>query len=238
MAVMEQWSVISEPISDNYAADNNSGMSVSLVCGDRKEELGSIAWDRKKSANPKKSMGDVLREKVQEAQKAADELNKLEVAKMEKAKEAFEPVRAQLQAELAAAGGLLQKLAGLDFAEIERNRDALEAISKVDFASVEAARQKLEPLREQLQTEFNTVRDALDAVRTVDLFRLDKARQMVEDLRGLELVELEDRQKAVEPIAKRLEAEREAAQAAIDEYDVQVADKIASLKVKAGSEPL
>jgi hypothetical protein len=105
MAVMEQWSVISEPISDNYAADNNSGMSVSLVCGDRKEELGSIAWDRKKSANPKKSMGDVLREKVQEA---ADELNKLEVAKMEKAKEAFEPVRAQLQAELAAAGGLLQ----------------------------------------------------------------------------------------------------------------------------------
>lgn len=231
-AVAEQWRVTSDPISENIGA-NTSGMSVALVCGDRKEELGTVAWVRKGSANPKKSMGDVLREKVQEAQKAADELNQIEVAKMQKAKEAFEPVRAQLQAELAEAGGLLQKLADLDFAEIERNREALEAISKVDFASVDAARAKLEPLREELQAEFTTVRDALEALRTVDLFRLDKAKQMVEDLRGLELAELEDRKKAIEPIAKRLEAEREAAQAAIDEYDVQVADKIASLKVKS-----
>lgn len=236
MTVMEQWRVQSDPVSENIGA-NTSGMSVALVCGDRKEELGTVAWVRKGSANPKKSMGDVLKEKVQEAQKAADELNKIEVEKMEKAKEAFEPVRAQLQAELDAAGGLLQKLAGLDFDEITKHRDMIDTLSKIDFASVEAARAKLEPLREQLQAEFDTVRTALEGIREVDLFRLDKAREALSDLRGIELKELEDRRAAVKPIADRLEAEREAAQAAVDEYDVRVADKIASLKVK-GTKPL
>lgn len=224
-----EWTVVSEPVSDNYGS-NRSGLSVALVNGERKEELGTVAWVRKDSVNPKKKMGDVLKEKVEEAQKAATELNKLEVEKMQQAKDAFAPVRAQLEAELDAAGGLLSTLSKLDFGQLEANKNAIDTLANVDFASVEAALVRVAPLREQLTAELSGLRDALEELRKLDLFRLDKARQLVEDLKGLEVAQLEQRKAEVQPVAERLEAEQEAAQAALAEYDEAVAAKIASLR--------
>lgn len=232
-----QWRVVSEPVSDNFGS-NRSGMSVALVNGDQVEELGTVGWVRKDSANPKKKMGDVLRERVEQAQIAADELNKLEVEAMQQAKDAFSPVRAELQAELDAAGGLLATLAKLDFSQIAANKDAIDALSTIDFDSVAAALGRVEPLRQQLTDELDALRGTLDELRKLDLFRLDKARQLVADLKGLELADLEKRKTAVEPVAQRLEAEQQRAQEALEAYDDAVAAKIAELRPKKGQDLL
>lgn len=227
MTAATQWRVVSEPISENAGGVNASGMSVALVNGETVKELGTVGWVRKDSVNPKKKFGDVLQERVAEAQKAADEVNRLETEKMAKAKEAFEPVRAELQAELDAAGELLTKLSGLDFGEIDRNRDAIEALAKMDFASIDAAREKINTLLPELRAEAETLNGAIEGLRKVDLFRLDKAKEMVDALQGLELATLEQRKQAVEPLAEQLEAQREAAGAAIAEYDDKVDEVIA-----------
>lgn len=229
MAVAEQWSVISEPVSDN-TYPNKSGVTVTLVCGERKEELGTVGWVRKDSANPRKPLGDVLKARLEEAQKAADELNQLEVERMQKAKDALAPVRQQLQDEFDAAGELLGKFAQLDFVEIEANMETIEQLAKVDFASVEAARAKLEPMRTELATLVGTVTATLDELRQVDLFRLDKARQLVEALQGLEVAKLEERKAAVLPIADRLKAERDAVGQILDDYDKAVDEKISEYR--------
>lgn len=230
MTVAEQWSVISEPISDNAGGANNSGVSVTLVCGQRREEMGAIGWDRKQSANPKKTVGDVWKARMADAQTLADELNRLEVERMQNAKDALAPVRQQLQQELDAANGLLDKFAQLDFVEIEKNMETIEQLAKIDFASVEAAQAKLEPLRDELTKQAETVRTALDELRQVDLFRLDKAKQLVEALSGVEVAQLEDRKAAAMPLADRLEAERDKVTAVLDEYDDAVDAKIAEFR--------
>jgi predicted nucleic acid-binding Zn-ribbon protein len=75
---MTQWEVLLDPVDGNSSGTsgvNEGGLIVYITDGEKRKELTRIAFNRKNSSQPKKSLDKAISEEVKAAQLVADRIN-------------------------------------------------------------------------------------------------------------------------------------------------------------------